>query len=161
MNALRIYYDTLGTIIYHIGLEGDGDFPKTIEQELSELPEGTDCLAITDPIVIESYYHKINNSIVNGELVLGDDPPPPLPKPPLLCIRMGKLLAVNSGVRPAHIEVYLNLSPTGFEYDCYISETVFNEYTAGRIHVGDFLLVEFVDDCVDMGCVFAKVHQTW
>uniref|UniRef100_A0A6M3K1A6 Uncharacterized protein n=1 Tax=viral metagenome TaxID=1070528 RepID=A0A6M3K1A6_9ZZZZ len=161
MKSLRIYYDTLGNIIYHIGLEGEGDFPKTIEQELAGLPEGTACLTITDLVIIESYYHKTNNTVVDGELVLGDDLPVPPPQPPPLCTRMAKLISVTTGERPARVEVYMNKIPTGFEYDCYVSETVLTEYTAGRIVVGDFLLVEFVDDRPDMGCVFAKAHKTW
>ena len=99
---------------------------------------------------------------VRGILVFTDEiPPPPPPPAPALCTRMAKLLSVNAGIRPAHVEVYLDLAPTGFEYDCYVSETVYTEYTAGHIIVGDFLLVEFVDDLADAGCVFAKVHKTW
>ena len=162
MKEVRIYYDTDGNIIYRIGLEGEGDFPKTIEQELAELPEGTAILTVTDPIIIEAYYHKVNNTVIDGKLVLGDDPPPPPPIPPPLCVRLVKLISVTAGaVRPAKVVVYVGMKSSGFQYDCYVSETVFTEYAAGHIVIGDFLLVEFVDDRADMGCVFAKVHKTW
>ena len=80
MKATRVYYDKSGNIVYHIGLEGTGAFPRTIEQELAGLPVDTAVLTITDPVVIEAYYRKINNRVVNSELILGDDIPiAPLP----------------------------------------------------------------------------------
>ena len=115
---------------------------------------------------VESYSHDLN---IDGAIEITEQEyndylvslPPPSPQPPPLCTHMAKLISVTAGERPARVEVYMNKIPTGFEYDCYVSETVLIEYTAGRIVIGDFLLVEFVDDSPDMGCVFAKVHQTW
>ena len=118
-------------------------------------------IAATCSEIVKGIPPILSSNITEDMLPYAYEEPTPPPPPPSLCIRMAKLLAVNAGVRPAHVEVYMDLAPTGFEYDCYVSETVFNEYTAGHIVVGNFLLVEFVDDRADAGCVFAKVHKTW
>jgi len=83
MKAIRIYYDNTGKIIYHIGLEGNGNFPKSAEDELSELPPDTKLLEVSDSQLINDYLIHEGNSIDNGQLILGTPakaPPPPTPR---------------------------------------------------------------------------------
>lgn len=97
MKATRIYYDKSGNIIYHIGLEGTGDFPKTIQQELDGFPVDTAVLTITDPAVVKAYYHKLNNRVVDGMLILGDDPP--ITPPPVIPNYKAEWLAADTVVK--------------------------------------------------------------
>ena len=79
MKALRIYYDAIGKIVYHIGLEGSGEFPRTVTEELQKLPLGTKLLELADS-QIDQYLTYEGNSVQDGQLVLGTPtktPPPP------------------------------------------------------------------------------------
>jgi hypothetical protein len=51
----------------------------------------------------------------------------------------------------------------GEEYtaDCYVTENIRDQYLAGNIAVGDYVLVEFLDESLDMAVVVAKVVKTW
>ena len=51
----------------------------------------------------------------------------------------------------------------GEEYTvaCYVSEAVKDQYLAGDIAIGDYVMVEFLEDKADRAVVFAKVFKTW
>jgi len=51
----------------------------------------------------------------------------------------------------------------GREYsvNCYVTENIKDQYQAGDIVVGDFVLVEFLEDSADRAVVFSKVYRTW
>ncbi len=79
MKALRLYYDQQGIIIYTIGLEGPGKFPKTVKKELAELPANTQMLKLTDGQTIIDYLKSEGSSVEAGKLILGKE----IEKPPL------------------------------------------------------------------------------
>ncbi len=83
MKALRLYYDEQGVIIYTIGLEGPGVFPRTTQKEKRDLPIGTRVLTLSDELVIADCLKREGNSIKAGKLILGEvaaSAPPLLPK---------------------------------------------------------------------------------
>ena len=51
----------------------------------------------------------------------------------------------------------------GKEYhvDCGITTYIEELYLAGNISVGDYVLVEFLDERVDRAVVFDKIEETW
>lgn len=71
MKQLRLYYKQSGEIIFNIGLEGAGEFPRTVEEELNKLPPDTQVLEIIDSQLIEDCLKHESNYIQNGQLVLG------------------------------------------------------------------------------------------
>ena len=81
MKALRIFYDSGGTIIGNIGLEGSGVFPYTKAKQLKDYPAGTKCLEIDEPAEINSFLHSEGNRITGGVLEIGTPIISPAPKP--------------------------------------------------------------------------------
>ncbi len=81
MEELRIFYKD-NQIIWTYGLEGNGVFPTTIEEDLQELPEGTACITLTEQAEIDAFMASDDNTILDGALIIGeprDEPPPPDP----------------------------------------------------------------------------------
>lgn len=46
-----------------------------------------------------------------------------------------------------------------YHYDCYVTENIKDQWQAGGIAVGDYVLVEFLED--NRTIVIAKVFKTW
>jgi len=51
----------------------------------------------------------------------------------------------------------------GVDYvlDCYITQHVKDEWLAGNIAIGDYVLVEYLDQDLNKAGVLAKVVKTW
>lgn len=77
MKALRLYYNKDGQIIWLSGLEGTGDFPRTIGEEFAQLPLDTDCIVITDQATIDAVLISDTNLIQDGKLIVGEPRPVP------------------------------------------------------------------------------------
>jgi|GEM_PF-5716078 len=68
------------------------------------------------------------------------------------------LTAVNaSAVRPATIKRVWE--GNDYFFDCFVTQTVRDEYVEGKIELGDFVLVHFDD--VGEQCVTSKVFKSW
>jgi len=50
---------------------------------------------------------------------------------------------------------------TDYVLDCYITQHVKDEWLAGNIAIGDYVLVEYLDQDPDKAGVVAKVVKTW
>ncbi len=50
---------------------------------------------------------------------------------------------------------------TEYTVNCYVTESVKDQYQVGDVMVGDYVLVEFLDDDPNRATVFAKVFKTW
>jgi len=95
--------------------------------------------------------------------------PPPEPTPPL-STHPARLDAINpSAVKPATI-TRLFLTETGFttlwngkeySYDCYVTQSVVDEWQAGKIVPGDFVFIEFLEGDVTKPIVTLKIYRTW
>ncbi len=64
-----------------------------------------------------------------------------------------------AAVKPA--TVTRSWGGTNYTFDCYISEHVKDEWVAGHIVIGDYVLVEVLDWDPDKMGVVAKVYKTW
>jgi len=50
---------------------------------------------------------------------------------------------------------------TDYVLDCYITQNVKDEWLAGNIAIGDYVLIEYLDRDPDKAGVVAKVVKTW
>lgn len=94
---------------------------------------------------------------MEAELIAAGCLPPPTPP---LCTHWAVIDSFQpTEEKPMRVKRVWN----GREYlvDCYVTETIKDQYLAGDIVVGDFVLVEFLDDNPDRAVVFAKVLKTW
>jgi hypothetical protein len=86
------------------------------------------------------------------------DPSPPRSGHP------AQLVSVNiSSVRPARVKRMWKGKE--FFYDCLVTESIIGQYQAGKIAIGDYLWVEFLDNNEEIGgreqIVIEKVRKTW
>jgi len=80
-----------------------------------------------------------------------------LPTPPR-STHKSILTAVNPNkVRPATIKREWN--GKDYSFDCFVSQTVKDEYALGKIALGDYVLVHFDD--IGEQCVTSKVFKSW
>ena len=45
--------------------------------------------------------------------------------------------------------------------DCYVTQDVVDNYQAGNLAVGDFVLVDFVDGDLDQPLAITKIYESW
>jgi len=111
---------------------------------------------------VESYSHSLD---VEGAIEITQQEhddfiasiPKPEPEPPR-STHVSVLTAVNaSAVRPATIKRVWE--GNDYFFDCFVTQTVRDEYVEGKIVIGDFVLVHFDD--VGEQCVTAKVFKSW
>jgi len=70
------------------------------------------------------------------------------------------LEAVNvSAVKPATVR--RNWEGVDYMLDCYITQHVRDEWLAGHIAIGDYVLVEYLDQNPDKAGIIAKIVKTW
>jgi len=70
------------------------------------------------------------------------------------------LESVNvTAVKPARVR--RNWYGTDYVFDCYVSQQMRDEYQAGNIVIGDYVLVECLDWDPDKMGVVAKVFKSW
>ena len=70
------------------------------------------------------------------------------------------LTAVNvSAVKPATVS--RTWQGTTYVLDCYITQHVRDEWLAGHIAIGDYVLVEYLDQDPNKAGVIAKIVKTW
>lgn len=181
MKILRIFYNKVANqIVWHheiISPEGKPAIsPTTIEQDIAEIPskcpDGATslalggvpgdyaCIELLNTASVEQYHNALNVSIVNGELVMTGEKPPPepvIPEPPL-STHISILQAVNpTKTRPAKVK--RTWQGIDYFYDCLVTQTVKDEYVAGKIKIGDYVLVHFDD--IGEQVVTGKVFKSW
>ena len=70
------------------------------------------------------------------------------------------LEAVNvTAVKPATVR--RTWENTDYVLDCYITQHVKDEWLAGNLAIGDYVLVEYLDQDPNKAGVVAKVVKTW
>jgi len=45
--------------------------------------------------------------------------------------------------------------------DCYVTTQVKDEYQAGTLTVGDYVIISFIDGDPEKPCAILKAHETW
>lgn len=84
-------------------------------------------------------------------------PPEPTPPP-------STHLAVVDSIDPQAVKpatVTRTWAGKEYTYDCFVTEGVKDQWQQGDIHVGDFVLVHFLEDDTGKAIVIAKVFKTW
>lgn len=86
-----------------------------------------------------------------------EEPTLPEPEPPI-STHVSILTAVDvSKPRPAQVK--RKWEGEDYYYDCFVTETVKDQYQAGDIQIGDYVLVHFDD--IGEQVVTAKVFKSW
>jgi hypothetical protein len=76
------------------------------------------------------------------------------------CPAWGELIAFNPGtVRP--VTVRRSYGGQLLDVDCFVSQELVDAYTAGNLHIGDYVLILFLDHQEDHAIAFSKVYKTW
>lgn len=88
-----------------------------------------------------------------------DNPDYPQPQPPR-SIHLARLSDINPDkVRPA--TAVRTWEDRDYTYDCFVTQTIKDQWIAGDIVIGDIVLVEFLEDTSDRAIVVHKVFKTW
>jgi len=85
----------------------------------------------------------------------------PIPEPQPPCsIHLARLTGINPDkVKPA--TVVRTWEDKDYTYDCFVTQTIKDQWVAGNIAIGDIVLVEFLEDVADRAIVIHKVFKTW
>jgi len=94
----------------------------------------------------------------HGTMTFTDEPELVGPSEPPLSTHIATLVAVDpSKARPARIKRVWQ--GQDYYYDCFATQTVKDEFVAGKIAIGDYVLVHF--DEMGEQIVTAKVYKSW
>lgn len=153
--------DAIGSVI----LDTDGNFIK-----LGGVSEDYACITETDPTRIAGFLASDSNRVVDGQLVIGEPRPPAPEPPPPLSTHPARIDAVNPGaVKPATV-TRIFLTEGGFttlwngkeyQYDCYVTQNIVDEWQAGKIAVGDFVLIHYLEGDITKPILTHKIYHSW
>jgi len=94
----------------------------------------------------------------HGTLTFTDEPTPVAQTPPPQSTHIATLESVDpTKARPARVKRVWE--GRDYYYDCLVTQTVKDEYVAGKIKVGDYLIVHFDD--IGEKVVTAKIFKSW
>jgi len=82
------------------------------------------------------------------------------PPAPPLCTHWAIIDSFSIG-REKPVRVTRTWEGKEYQVDCYVTESVKDQFQASDIAVGDYVMVEFLDDDPNRATVFAKVFKTW
>lgn len=103
---------------------------------------------------------RLMGIIDEASLPIAFEEPDALEGHPPLCTHWARIDSFNvAEMKPVKVKRTWN----GKEYtvNCYITESIKDQYLAGDIVIDDYVLVEFLEDSADKAVVFAKVLKTW
>jgi len=94
----------------------------------------------------------------HGTMTFTDVIPPVAQTEPSLSTHISALVGVDATkARPARVKRVWE--GRDYLYDCFATQTVKDEYVAGKIVIGDYVLVHFDD--IGEQIVIAKVFKSW
>ena len=118
-------------------------------------PKPEQAIVVLDvPIPAKADWYEVN--LVNNVIISNPEYKPK----PRLCTHWAIVDSFNADTdRPLRVR----RTWRGYEYevDCYVTQTIKDQYLVGKITVGDLVLVEFLEDKADRAIVFAKVFKSW
>lgn len=126
-----------------------------IDRQVRDDAETNNC-----PEIVNGIPPALQGVISESNLpVAYEEPEPAEPRPPL-STHWAIIDSINLG---SEKPVRVKRTWEGVEYtvNCYATENIKDQYLAGDIAVGDYVMVEFLDDDPDRAVVFAKVFKTW
>jgi len=77
-----------------------------------------------------------------------------------LCQHVGKITAFQPG-NPKPLVVTITYRNVDFSRSCYVTQDVADAYVAGTLHVGDWVIVDFLEGHEDKPIAAQKVYKTW
>lgn len=108
------------------------------------------------PEIVHGIPPKLEGIIDEASLPMVFEEPEPLAPSPPLCTHWAVIENINPGEEKP-IRVKRAWGDKEYIVDCYVTEAVKDQYLAGDIAIGDYVLVQFLDDSQDRAIVFAKV----
>jgi len=95
----------------------------------------------------------------HGTMVFTDEPspPPPPPEPPKSTHYARVTGFSQTAVRP--LSVVRTWNGQEYPYDCFVTQDLVDAFIAGKLVIGDFVLVHF-DDCGEQ-IAMMKIYKTW
>ena len=95
----------------------------------------------------------------HGTMVFTDEPspPPPSPEPPKSTHYARVTGFTPTAVRP--LSVVRTWNGQDFPYDCFVTQDLVDAYIAGKLVIGDWVLIHF-DDCGEQ-IAMMKIYTTW
>lgn len=91
--------------------------------------------------------------------MLPHENPPPIPEL-RMSLHEARVLSIDTGaVKP--ITARLFQEGNTFDVDCYVTQDMVDAYQAGKLAVGDWVLVYFIDEREDKAIVQQKIYKTW
>uniref|UniRef100_A0A6M3L1X5 Uncharacterized protein n=1 Tax=viral metagenome TaxID=1070528 RepID=A0A6M3L1X5_9ZZZZ len=111
---------------------------------------------------VESYSHELD---IDGAIEITEQEfngylsssPVIEPQPPK-STHLATLVSVTIDTRPARVKRIWQ--GRDYFFDCYVTQTVKDEYTSGKIAIGDYVIVHF-DNEMNEQIVTAKVYKSW
>lgn len=85
--------------------------------------------------------------------------PAPLPTPlQITSLNYAVLVSVGTGEKPATVR--RTYQGSEFVFSCYVTQAMKDDYTAGKIKYGDYVLVGFLDDDKTKPIIIGKVFKS-
>ena len=185
IKAVRVFYRD-DKVVWTHSLEGTGEFPTTIEQDLSEIPdkpqlddngsaildadenfiklggvpEDYGCIEVNDTVQAQAVVDakRNENKVIDKKLIIGSKRIPA--KPPLNhSAHIAKVIAINpTAVKP----ITVRREYAGFEYDysCYVTEAIKTSFLEGKLNIGDLIRCEYFDEQQDW-LITCKIYKNW
>lgn len=126
-----------------------------IVQNVIEIKEGVSYSLIPEFYLVDAEKDGSPGDTWNGTEFI--KPPPAITKPSL-STHIATLVAVDpTKARPARIKRVWE--GRNYFYDCFATQTVKDEFVAGKIAIGNYVLVHFDD--IGEQIVTAKVWKSW
>lgn len=113
---------------------------------------------------VESYSHDLD---VEGALEITEPEfdefiaslPIPEPEPP--CSTHISTIDAIDPIKARPVRVKRVWEGRDYFYNCFATESVKDQYVAGDVKIGDYVIVHFLEDDPDRAIVIAKVFKTW
>lgn len=156
---LEILYDigTKEVRAWNADMEVKGNLKAKEGQEVVIFP--------IDPPNFLSDWYKVdleNQTIIGNPDYVGRTPP--------LSTHPARLDAINPGVLKPATVTRIFLTEAGFttlwygkeySYDCYVTQSIVDEWQAGKIAVGDLVLIFFLEDDISKPILTHKIFRSW
>lgn len=115
--------------------------------------------SVNCPEIIKGIPPKLAGIIEEGDLPTAyEEPVQPNSDPEIA--HWAQVTGFNvAALKPLSVE--RNYKGELYTFDCYVTETVKDQYQAGDIVIDDFVLVVFVDDRKDQPLAISKIFKTW
>ena len=76
------------------------------------------------------------------------------------CDHYGIITTIDtSAMRPIHAVV--TYRDVDFDFDCFVTQDLVDQYIGGKIAIGDYVIVCFMENGADKPLASQKIYKTW